>query len=217
MSISVTPGSGAAVATDVVAGEHWQTFKLGIGGAGTATFLTFGQALKAASLPVTIASDDTVKVNQVTSAYDPKVTITRPANTTAYDVRDVVGGVQTFSSIGPSAATIVITGAELEIDIDAIPSGMTSFRLHLYSAAPGTNLADNVAFDLPSGDRASYLGFLDLGAPEDLGSTLYVATDGLNKQLKLANANLYAYLVTSSAFTPGNGDVLRVTLHAQAV
>src|SRR5436309_41001 len=142
--------------------------------------------------------------------------VTRPANTTAYTANDVLGATAaaiTFASIAPSAGgEIIITSAELEIDVAAVPSGMTTFRLYLYSVTPPSALADNAAFDLPSGDRASFLGYVDLGTPVDLGSTLYVRTDAINAQFSAAGANLFGYLVTAGAFTPaGSSEVYKVT------
>jgi hypothetical protein len=147
-------------------------------------------------------------------------TKTRPTNTTAYTANDVVGdsnnAIWTFQNAGPAGQEVFITTAKLEIDITAIPSGMTSFRLYLYSVSPASALADNAAFDLPSGDRPGFIGYMDLGSPADLGSTLYVQTDQINKQLKLAagDSSLYGYLVTNGGFTPAaNSEVYTVTLH----
>ena len=108
----------------------------------------------------------------------------------------------------------MITTVELEIDVTAVPSGMTSFNLHLYSVTPPSALGDNAAWDLPSGDRASYLGYISLGTPVDVGSTLYVQTTQVNKHVKLAGTSLFAYLVTVGAYTPSASVVKKITLHA---
>jgi len=155
--------------------------------------------------------------------YDIAVSLTRTADTVAYTANDVVGAATgstaalTFAAIGPSAGSIMITAAELEIDAAAVISGETSYRLHLYNVTPPSALGDNVAFDLPSGDRASYLGYIDLGTPIDLGSTLYVQTQNINKHLKLSGTSLFGYLVTIGAYTPTSARVHKVTLHAVAV
>lgn len=147
-------------------------------------------------------------------AYKSQPTVTRPANTTAYAAGDVVGGAITFPSL-PPAFNLLLTSADLRIDVAAIPSGMTSFRLHLYSATPASALADNAAWDLPSGDRSAYLGYVDLGSPADVGSTLFCQVDGINKQLQIGGAGLFGYLVTNGGFTPaGNSEVYTPSLHA---
>lgn len=144
----------------------------------------------------------------------------RTADTSAYAANDVLGvatdatAALTFSGMGQSGTRILITSVELEVDLSAVPSGMASFRLYLYDATPPSALVDNAAWDLPSGDRSSFLGYVDLGTPIDLGSTLYVRTDIVNAQFKLRGTDLYGYLVTSGAFTPASATVYKPTLHA---
>lgn len=149
-------------------------------------------------------------------AYRSQVTITRPANTTAYTAGDVVGGVITFDGAGPYGAHALITSADLRPLIAAVPSGMTSFRLHLYTGTPPSALADNAAWDLPSGDRSVYAGFIDLGSPADLGSTLFCQVDAVNKHVLFGNERaLYGYLVTNGAFTPAaNSEQYVITLRS---
>jgi len=149
-------------------------------------------------------------------------TVTRPANTTAYTANDALGASAaaiTFSSIAPSGGgEMLIKSTELEIDVSAIPSGMTSFRLYLYNVTPPSALADNAAWDLPSGDRASFMGYVDLGTPVDLGSTLYVRTNAVDVQVTATGTSIFGYLVTNGGFTPaGNSEVYKVTLHAVAL
>lgn len=148
-------------------------------------------------------------------AYQAKPTVTRPANTTAYTAGDVVGGAIAFSGIGPFGGDILITSAALRINVAAIPAGMTSFRLHLYDATPPSALVDNAPWDLPAGDRANYLGYIDIGSPADVGSTLYVQADQINRQIRLRTADLFGYLVTNGGFTPaGNSEVYVPELNA---
>lgn len=147
-------------------------------------------------------------------AYKSQVTITRPANTTAYTAGDVVGGVISFSDL-PKGYNLAILSAELRANINAIPSGMTSFRLHLYDASPASALADNAVWDLPSGDRDNYLGYIDLGSPADVGSTLFCQVDAVNRPIRVGGAGLFGYLVTNGAFTPAaNSEVYVPTLTA---
>jgi len=143
------------------------------------------------------------------------LTITRPANQTPYTAVDVVGGPLTFTNMAPWAGEILITSAALECDIAAVPAGMVNMRLYLYNVTPPSAIADNGAWDLAAGDRASYLGFIDLGTPVDLGSTLYVETNNINKQITAAGTSIFGYLVTIGGYTPAaNSEVYVVTLHA---
>jgi len=142
------------------------------------------------------------------------VTITRPADTTAYTANDVVGGAISFPALAWNGADFIITSATLAINIAAVPSGMTSFRAYLYNVTPPSALADNAAWDLPSGDRAAYIGYVDFGTPVDLGSTLYVQSDGVNAAIKSSSITIFAYLVTIGAFTPAASTVFTATLHS---
>lgn len=155
-------------------------------------------------------------------AYTSSSTFTRPNNTTAYDAGDVVGALaaaMTFASIGPTGGgSVLITKAELQIDTASLPAGISNFALQLYSVTPPSALADAAAWDLPSGDRASYLGSITLGTPVDLGSTLYVKTTGINEQYNIPSGGaLFAYLVTSAAFTPAANTVFTIKLSSLGI
>lgn len=155
--------------------------------------------------------------------YSAAVSLTRTADTNAYAANDVIGSATgstaalTFSSMGPGAGEILLTSVALEIDASAVISGETTYRLYLYNVTPPSALGDNAAWDLGSGDRASFLGYIDLGAPVDLGSTLYVENNIVNKQIKLASSSLYGYLVTNGAYTPTSARVYVITLHATSL
>lgn len=151
-------------------------------------------------------------------AFNAPVSVTRPANTTPYSAGDVVGGAITFTNMGPSAGRILLTSTQLELDIASIPAGMTSFFLALYSVTPPSAIADNAQFNLPAGDRPSFLGIVQLGSPADLVDTLYVEQNIINKQIKLAGTSLFGYLVTVGGFTPAaNSEVYVVSLHSVGV
>ena len=150
--------------------------------------------------------------------YTAQTTVTRPANTTAYAAGDVVGATAaaiTFADIGATFGHIVITDADLRIDVTALPSGMTTFRLHLYDATPASELADNAVWDLPAGDRVNYLGYIDFDQMVDVGSTLFVQMTGINKKVKMGSSpNLYGYLTTNAIFTPTSAGVKSIRLNA---
>ena len=148
---------------------------------------------------------------------------TRPNNVTAYDALDVVGqdaaANMVFSNvIADEGAAFVIFGARLRIDVAAIPAGMSNFRLHLYNAAP-TAIVDNAAYTLPAGDRAKYLGYVEISGVLDLGDTLWIQATGVNFVGKLAagSTSLWGILQTVSAYTPTASAVKTVTLNIAAV
>lgn len=121
----------------------------------------------------------------------------------AYGAGDIMEGAKSFASIAPSTGgAILITNTRLRVDANAVQSGETSYTLQLYSVTPPSALADNAVWDLPSGDRASYVGAIALGTVVDVGSTLWVEQTGLVKQITVpAGGSLFGYLVTNGAFT----------------
>ncbi len=193
-------------------------------GGGTANTVGLFIALPSSGGPVAGGtSTNPLGVLPSSSGYSAAVAVTRPSDTNAYTGGDVIGAstgstaALDFASMGVSGGRIIITGASLMIAATAVISGEASYQLHLYSVTPPSALGDNTAFDLPAGDRASYLGYLDLGTPIDLGSTLFIATDGIGKPLKLAGTNLFGYLTTVNTYTPTSGRVYTVTIHAVSV
>ena len=177
------------------------------------------------SVTVTTASGTSLSVNDTNSsltvdgkAYRSTVTITRPSNTTAYTAGDVVGdtggsAILTLSSIGPSGGYILIQSAVLIFSDISVPSGMGAFRVHLYSSSP-TAIADNAQFDLVSGDRAAYMGYIDFSAPQDLGSTIYTQLDYPGRLIKLAAASttLFAEIETRNAYTPVSASTVELRI-----
>jgi hypothetical protein len=153
-------------------------------------------------------------------AYRSLTTITRPSNTTAYTAGDVVGdtggsAIISLANAGPSAGFVLAQSISLVFSDSVVPAGMGAFRVHFYNASP-TAIADNAAFDLVSGDRALYMGYVDLPAPQDLGSSLYTQTDYSGRLLKLGTASttLFAEIETRGAYTPVSASTvtLRVNL-----
>jgi len=141
--------------------------------------------------------------------YISKATSTRPNDTTAYSANDVVGtdpaSVIEFANIAPQGGgTIVLLYASMRIDAGTSAQGQT--RLHLYSSAP-TAIADNAAFNLPSGDRDKYLGFITLGGPIDLGDTMFAEEDLLRKTITATSSSVFAIAETTTAFTPAASTV----------
>jgi hypothetical protein len=152
-------------------------------------------------------------------AYRTTTTITRPSNATAYTAGDVVGdtsgsAILTFTSAGPSGGFLFLQSASLVFSDSVVPSGMSAFRLHLYDATP-TATADNAAFDLLSGERANYMGYVDFSTPQDFGSSLYTQVDYPGRLLKLATASttLYAELETRGAYTPVSASTVQVRMN----
>jgi hypothetical protein len=148
------------------------------------------------------------------------VTLTRPADTTAYAAKDAVSNstsspsVLTFSSVGRvNAGTGYITGARLTTDQS---TNVAQYRLHLYAIAP-TAINDNAAQTLLWADRTKRVGYIDIGpiVTEGSGSD---AASGLNIDIRLpykcdtSDTNLYGLLETLTAFTPASAQNFYISL-----
>lgn len=136
------------------------------------------------------------------------VQFTRPTNTTQYTANDVVGtgtsAIHEFKNLGKLGGFVQLQSIRLQIHVASIPSGMSNFRLHFYQTSP-TAIADNAAFDLVAADRTPYIGYVDLPAPQDFGSTLVSQVDyaGFLMQFNPNSNSVYAQLQTLGTFTPG--------------
>jgi hypothetical protein len=142
-------------------------------------------------------------------AYSASASFTPAA--TSHTAGDVNGAAGTFALAAISGSRIMITSASLEIDGGT--TEVTAWRLYLYSVTPPSALTDTNDFLLASGDRASFLGYVDLGTAVDIGDTQWVETNIINKQVKLAGTGLFGYLVNLTTLTPANVAHI-VTLHA---
>ncbi len=127
---------------------------------------------------------------------------------------DSVGVAQEFAFGAFTGGRIKITGANLRVDHATIET--TAWRVHLFSATPPSALEDDAAFVLASGDRATYLGYVDIPQVLDLVDTLYVEATVPNKVIKLTGSSVWGYLVNGTTLTP-NAAAHVVTLHAEKV
>jgi hypothetical protein len=157
-------------------------------------------------------------------ANDISVSKTRPDNTTGYTALDVVGAKDTGTAANAGDAIwtfagvperAVLEGVSLRIDVADIPSGMTTFRVHLYKSQP-TAILDNAAWSLIAGDRTAYLGYVDLATPLDLVATLWTQADSVNKRIMSTGGTVYAMLQTIGAYTPSALTVKTLTLRVSA-
>jgi hypothetical protein len=161
-----------------------------------------------------IVSDGGSSLTVDGNAYSTTATITRPSNTTAYTAGDVTGdtggsAIITLSNAGPDGGYIIIQSVSLVFSNSSVPSGMGAFRIHFYVDTP-TAIADNAPFDLTSGDRASYVGYIDVSSPLDFGSTIYTQTDYPGRLIKLASTTLYAQIQTLNAYTPVSASTIEL-------
>ena len=141
-------------------------------------------------------------VELTTVGYSASATFTPAAS--SHTAGDVVGGAKQFAFTDRNGVALP-AGSQIKINsATMLAAGATNetatWRLHLYSATPPSAAADDAAYDLTSGDRATYLGYFDFAQLVDLGSTLFIeATPG--KQLTLTSGSLFGYLTTLTTVT----------------
>jgi hypothetical protein len=105
----------------------------------------------------------------------------------------------------------MITAASMEID--SVNLQASAWRVYLYNVTPPSAYADDTAWDLPAGDRASFLGYVDIYTGVDMGSTQWMEITNLSKQIRLTGTGAFGYLVNLTTLTPAAVAAI-VTLHA---
>lgn len=150
------------------------------------------------AFPVTLLGADNINaVSQsnplpmALAAYSASAAFTPAA--TSHTAGDVVGAAAEFVLAAPSASLLRIVSASMLVAGGT--NETATWRLHLYSVTPPSATADDAAFDLPSGDRASYLGYFDFAQLVDLGSTLFIEATPA-KHMKLTGTSVFGYLTT---------------------
>ena len=115
---------------------------------------------------------------------------------------DVHGGAGTFALGAPAGCVFEIQSVSMMIAGGTVET--TVWTLHLFTVTPPSAIADDGAFALPSGDRASYVGFITIPQVVDYGDTLWIEAHNLGKRVKLASAGtgLFGYLVNVTTLTP---------------
>lgn len=136
----------------------------------------------------------------------PVVTFNRPNNTTQYNAGDVVGSDSTANhtatAAGVNGSLIQIQSASLLINNTSPPANMTTFRIHLWNAAPAA-IADNAAFAAAAADRAKYCGFIDLPQIAAVGGGfLWTFADYVGRPIRLASTSFVFNIVTNGNYQP---------------
>lgn len=179
-------------------------------------FRTFAAAALAALALLAALPASAATIAQATTI------VTRTNDTNAYLANDVIGAATGATAalsftLMPGEGMVRVFSTTLEIDAAAVISGETSYTLQLYRETPPSALGDNAAWDLPSGDRATYIGSLALGTPVDVGASLFIQVDNINKDLYLPIGVVYGYLVTVGPYTPTASRVFRIRIAGEVV
>lgn len=138
-NVAVTPGTGATIATDDVAGVQFQKVKIDLGGDGATSPLVRGQQAAASSLPVVLASDQgTVPVSAAALPLPTGAATAALQTQPGVDIGDVTVN----NASGAAAVNIQDGGNSITVDGTVAVSGTVTVDSELPSAAA---LADGAA------------------------------------------------------------------------
>jgi len=176
------------------------------------TMLTGAGATGTGSPRVTLASDSP----GTTPIVAPRVSVTRPANTTAYAANDA------WSSSTSSPANIEFTsmaksagkgGVLMTAMVSSSKASSLQFEVQLFDSAP-TQVNDNSAFTVSDTDQLKKVGTFQ-GTLQAAGSSPNSeVTIALNLAYVCAATSLFAMVRVLSAYTPDNAEVLSIRLAA---
>lgn len=133
-----------------------------------------------------------------------RVTVTRPANTTPYDIGDVIGGAIEITQTISKGGVLEINGIVATFSESAIPAGLAGITFHFFTAQP--TVTDNAAFAISNTDLLTYIGsyamttaWVDQGSmcSAHINSIAFVAPD-------TNNSTVWVVPVTAGAWTPGS-------------
>lgn len=207
-------------------------------GDSTGAALELGQKTAAASLPVALASDQVgtagsaaatvLTVQGIASGTaqpvsglvaNPSSVLTRPADTTAYSIGDLVASSTTAGSVVvPSfTATLVSAGYAMMRRFrlySNITTGLSavSLTIEFWSAAPTFTNGDNGAYTVATG-AAGHLGRADVAMTQvaDGAYGIGVPFVGGDMDIKLASGTTILWTVkTNTAFTPISGQTFTI-------
>lgn len=143
----------------------------------------------------------------------------RPANTTAYDVGDLVANNTTAGAVTPITMSIarVAAGSGIVRRVRLRKSGTSlvnaSFRVHLFETTPTVANGDNGAF-LPN-NVAGYLGSADVTMTQAFSDGTWGSSDAsfMDLNFKLGSGSLvHALIEARAAYTPTSAETFTVAL-----
>lgn len=152
----------------------------------------------------------------------PSASFTRPADTTAYTIGDLVANSTTAGSVAPLSLTVTqVNGGTAMLrrcTLRKSGTGITgaSFRVHVYNKVSAIVCAngDNGAWSTDS--VASYLGSFDVTMDKaftDGASGQGVPTSGIEMSVKIpaGATTLQCLLEARSAYTPASGEIFTLS------
>lgn len=191
------------VATDDVAGVHYQRVKLDGGGDGASNPFVAGAQASANSLPVVGPNDEFVTVS---------VDVTRPTDTTTYAINDAIANSTSSTNAFTVANAVKASGGsgiitDVVILSDNDPATTLQGEIMLLDGG-ATTPVDNATFSLSDSDAKKLVGKIPF-VLEDIGNNQFFHAQGLNIGFTCTgSADLRFVLRAKNAYVPANGETL---------
>lgn len=147
----------------------------------------------------------------------PSANFTRPADTTAYAVGDLVANSTTAGSVTPLSFSMNrvtgLGGMIRRVRLRKSGTSLTSaaFRIHFYAASPTVSNGDNGAWQ--SNQVANYVGSVDVTLDKAFtdGASGY-GIPALGAEMNFTADTYYAVIEARAAYTPASAEVFTVDL-----
>lgn len=222
------PASGAATETSAAAtaAAAGTTADAAWAGTGNSTIVAALKAVWAklnGTLTTTGVTDAQLRnapLESISFITNPSANFTRPADTTAYAINDLVANSVTAGSVVPMSFTAARVAAgsfrvsKAKLVVSNTGALNAQLRLHLYRASPTIANGDNGAFS--TSGAADYLGAMDILLDRTFTDGVVgfgVPLVGYDKVIKLASGQIiYGLLEARTAFTPASASTYTVTL-----
>jgi hypothetical protein len=227
-NVAITAGSGTSIAADDIASVFHQRVKISLGADGSATDALGGAGAVASGVQrVTLASDDpavTALAALQATGWQSIVSITRPADTTAYAANDALSD----STSSPTSGGFTVSGAARASGgygvIEKItafstndPATLAQIEVWLFDQSV-TNVNDNSAFALTDGDGVNYVAHVPLAFITTVagsGTNSVAVADVWIPYKCSGSANLRFLVKVKNAYTPANSEVFTFKFNGQ--
>lgn len=150
------------------------------------------------------------QTGQLVSGKRAQASFTRPANTTAYAIGDVVNGDGILVPIVLPANQSGGSIRQVRLTKSAEVLTLSTFRVHFFSATFAIP-ADNAQFTALHANRATYLGFIDLPIMVNDGAGSGAAfTKDDDLCIPFPGETVYAVIVAMGAYVPVSAEVFNL-------
>lgn len=156
------------------------------------------------------------------SVYLASYSFTRPSDTTAYSIDDLVANSTTAGSVVPIKLPVGRGGCKILsmylIKSDATDVANSDFDINLFSSEPTTTAGDNAAWSIAASPIAGYLGEWDfptmVAGSEDAWTHLKWGDSAMPQPISVYTTTGYVYglLQADSAYGPASAEVFTVNV-----